>query len=315
MPFIPRLKSLGFSGIAYKTIRLSNIFKMNDWSEVIHVLELLSPGLHKSYDKYVKYVGDSPFPRYKGKEGKAMLDELVWDIRKNIEEVKYLMYIACFSKCGDDLGQWRGYADNGHGVAIGFDGRALYDIAQCPRLQLTDVCYRIAEHEAYVDRAMVIPIFEALKSAANNPNVKKGNCTYENEVQRELNSVISAVLIAAAQYKDKAYENEQEWRLCLDAGINQTWYESCEGFANEKKFGNLELKPISFSKKSRNRIYSYLDLCFGNRVSGLIKEIIMGPTSMNERDIDLRMFLKVNRFELQHLAIRKSEIPYIGMSE
>lgn len=286
---------------------------MNDWSEVIHVLELLPSRLDKNYKKYAD---DSPLPRYKEKEGNEILDELVSDIRKQIEEVKYLMYIACFSKCGDDLGQWRGYADDGQGVAIGFDGRALYDdIAQCSHLQLTDVCYSIADHEAFVDRAMVFPIFEALKSAANNPNVKKNPYLYENEVQREVTSVISAVLIAAAQYKDKAYENEQEWRLCLDTDINRTWYESCDGLAKEKKCGNLELKPMSFSKKGGNRIYSYLDLCFGTRGPGMIKKIIMGPRSMNEGDIDLKMFLKSNRFDLQHLAIRRSEIPYIGMSE
>lgn len=34
-------------------------------------------------------------------------------------------FICSFSSCGDDLGQWRAYADNGRGYALGFDGRVL----------------------------------------------------------------------------------------------------------------------------------------------------------------------------------------------
>ena len=33
--------------------------------------------------------------------------------------------ICCFSADGDDLGQWRAYADNGHGFALGFDTSSL----------------------------------------------------------------------------------------------------------------------------------------------------------------------------------------------
>lgn len=298
--------------IENKTIRLSNIFKMNDWSEVIHVLNLLPSRLHK---KYQTYGADSPFPRYKGKDGSEIFDELISDIRKQIEEVKYLMFIACFSKCEDDLGQWRAYADDGRGVAIGFDGRALCDIARCCRLQLTDVCYCITKHKEYVDRTMVPRIFDALKNAATHPNVKSGVCPYETMVQIMINADMSAVLIGAAQYKDKAYENEQEWRLCLGTAVNQTWYESCEGFAQPKKCGNLVLGRMSFSKRSGNRISSYFDLYFGGGVPGMIKKIIMGPRSMSQDDIDLKMLLKINGFNLGQGAIRRSEISYIGMSE
>jgi hypothetical protein len=35
-------------------------------------------------------------------------------------------FFSCsFSGCGDDLGQWRAYADNGHGFAIGFETKIL----------------------------------------------------------------------------------------------------------------------------------------------------------------------------------------------
>ena len=34
-------------------------------------------------------------------------------------------FVCCFSTNGDDLGQWRAYADDGKGYALGFDGPAL----------------------------------------------------------------------------------------------------------------------------------------------------------------------------------------------
>ena len=45
-------------------------------------------------------------------------------LQGRVEEIAH--YFVCrFSRAADDLGQWRAYADNGRGFAIGFDGRML----------------------------------------------------------------------------------------------------------------------------------------------------------------------------------------------
>lgn len=36
-------------------------------------------------------------------------------------------FVLSFSADGDDLDQWRAYADNGRGYALGFDGKMLED--------------------------------------------------------------------------------------------------------------------------------------------------------------------------------------------
>lgn len=43
---------------------------------------------------------------------------LLWDIYFRSNTIKYA---TCFSKSSDVLSQWRAYAQNGEGVAIGFD--------------------------------------------------------------------------------------------------------------------------------------------------------------------------------------------------
>ena len=40
-------------------------------------------------------------------------------------------FIASFSRCRDDLGQWRSYADNGRGFAIGFSPR-IFSVTKDP---------------------------------------------------------------------------------------------------------------------------------------------------------------------------------------
>lgn len=44
-----------------------------------------------------------------------------------IKEQEYDRYISCFSEDGDLLSQWRGYADDGKGLSIGFNRKKLYE--------------------------------------------------------------------------------------------------------------------------------------------------------------------------------------------
>lgn len=61
-------------------------------------------------------------------------------------------YIASFSRARDDLGQWRAYADNGRGFAIGFSPRVFAMINELPTDKLPEfvapVLYGIDEVHA-----------------------------------------------------------------------------------------------------------------------------------------------------------------------
>jgi len=308
--------------IKNKTIRLSNIFKMNDYSEVIHVLELLPYVLKEEYKK-------SPFPfKYKGRENAEAFDEIVSDINKEINTVKYVSYIACFSDKDDDLGQWRAYGDDGKGIAIGYDGKMLSDIAQKYSqqcfFQLMAVNYSINEHKEYIKGTIVPEIFKALKISGEHGNVKNRFCSYENMVLRCALSSISAILLSATQYKNEAYKDEKEWRLCLNTLLNQILYpEDIMAYARDMPCGDLVLGKMSFTNKWGNGFSSYFDLCFEqfHGAADFIKQIIIGPCSkLNANDLDVKIFLQINGFNigLAHKAIseiRLSKIPYIGLSK
>jgi DUF2971 family protein len=92
----------------------SDIFALNDPSELRHglyiVIDLLKSRATDARPEIVTFA--SMFERF--------------DLDAGIEAAGHFFF-CCFSADGDDLGQWRAYADNGQGFALGFDTRSLED--------------------------------------------------------------------------------------------------------------------------------------------------------------------------------------------
>jgi hypothetical protein len=57
-------------------------------------------------------------------EIKQFSENLAAMLHGEIEQVAHF-FVCSFSKAGNDLGQWRAYADNGRGFALGFDAAPL----------------------------------------------------------------------------------------------------------------------------------------------------------------------------------------------
>jgi hypothetical protein len=303
--------------IENKTIRLSNIFKMNDFSEVMYVLEFLGTALNEEYKK-------NPFPfNYKSIDNSQAFDQIVSDIKKSINEVKYVSYIACFSESEDDLEQWSRYGDAGKGVAIGYDGKILYDIAEHCRLWdvMMKVDYSVENHKKYIKDTIVPRIFEHIKNAGDNENVKLGVCSYDGMILSCILSDISAILLSAVKYKHEAYKNEREWRLCLHSQITQQYYpEDIKKYSENHQYGDVVMNKISFTNKLNTGVSSHIDLSFEKlkNASHIMRKIIIGPKSIiNKSDLDLKALLHINNFNIgqPHVALSKiqqSKIPYIG---
>jgi hypothetical protein len=150
-----------------KTIRLSNIFKMNDTSEVMHALEFLQSALVEEYN-------NNPFPfNYKEIDNSRAFARIVSDIKRKMNEVTYFSYIASFSDSENDLGQWNMYGDDGKGVAIGYDGKILYDISKQCSLIMTAVHYSAEEHKRFM-KVITPRIIDDIKNAGNHGKVKNG---------------------------------------------------------------------------------------------------------------------------------------------
>ena len=90
----------------------SDIFAQNDPSELRHglgiAIDLLKSKATDARPEIATFA--SMFERF--------------DLDAGIEAAGHF-FICCFSADGDDLGQWRAYADNGQGFALGFDTSSL----------------------------------------------------------------------------------------------------------------------------------------------------------------------------------------------
>ena len=132
-------------------------------------------------------------------------DYLFEDLKKNI----FPTYISCFSSEKDNLGQWRGYGDDGRGIAIGFNINIL------DRLKDNDVFLRrVAYHENIQRMIIEKELFEYL---SNPMNMK--NWAYN----------------ILPVFKPFAFKEEQEWRLVFVPKENPTLKIDCY-------FKNGELK-------------------------------------------------------------------------
>ena len=124
---------------------LKQLMTTNDYNEVY----MFFPGIIDAMrDAYYK----NPFPfEFDGKTneiGMSMLFQLAYDyFRIEFEKGGVTNFVICFCEEGDKLSQWRGYADNGRGVSIGFSEQELRQYSEKYKdiIAIEKVKYKTAE--------------------------------------------------------------------------------------------------------------------------------------------------------------------------
>jgi len=159
--------------------------------------------------------------------------------RKTIERLQEWLAIVedesdglgfCLSEEGDLLSQWRGYAADATGVAIGFSRAYLEEIATSsikvnpPGFSLNRVEYSLSGHES-----MVEPFYRELKKHINNGAFKLSgyrgllDTRTDEEIEEERKKIVNSeaslffsVLELSPMLfhlKTNAFAEEREWRL------------------------------------------------------------------------------------------------------
>ena len=252
----------------------TDIFNLNDTSEirhgVAHASELLSTAAS---------AGDAtPALRLFAKK-------VVEELNGHIEESANY-FVCCFSSAGDDLGQWRAYADDGRGYAIGFDAgileRAFMDAA--PENHSTfPLCYE-DEKLRSMQVELVTQARHILSTAAGNINPR---LLADLSVRLSVNVIYCSIF-----FKHHGYSNEQEYRFL------------------QVHRGDLPVNNL----KIRSRPYSLIRYCefdWKKRAAQALKEVVIGPAAnpkMASKFVDdcRRTFLSAT----QSINVKRSEIPY-----
>jgi hypothetical protein len=217
----------------------------------------------------------------------------------DVDLAMYGFWICCFSLNGDDLGQWRNYADNGQGVCLGFstDRLDINKIAEkvpntAVRLRFPvnyDETHLRRNMQLYVDTS--IDVLEKANLPARDsyyqPNGRA--LLYERDLFRVLNNGFYANSLL---FKHVAYAYEQEYRL-LVSGLRTTISASDHHRLRERS----------------GEIVGYLSLPIpGWKEQGVLTHIRLGPAAPDRLADQLRMTLAA--LGVPALTIDKSPIPY-----
>lgn len=190
--------------------------------------------------------------------GKDFLDAI--DQVIHFSGLKCLVLASCFSRDGDVLSQWRAYADDGNGYAIGFNAK---DLLQLP-IRPLKVEYRERKQINEVKR-----IIRALHEVEKDEKEKFGE---------EFINACSTIGFDLASYKNPAFSEELEVRL-----VHLINFKESNG-----SFKLIDNGGTAFGKQTEGQDVkflmtqdapkAYLDLSFtnGGKVSP-IKQVIIGP--------------------------------------
>lgn len=200
-------------------------------------------------------------------------------------------YVACFSEDPDILSQWRAYADDGMGFAIGFNAHSLRTLIGNPRT----ATIRRMVYSGEDEQRLVDSLFEGLGGIIE-PYIKLfgtpgERLTYDISQPRTWLSVrfSEALYELTVQCKHRGFQEEKEWRIQTQSTSTQF-------------------------RSSRGRLvpYTVLDMTSvdSDRLMP-IEEIVIGPKA-NRLDAERALMYLGEEYGYGHSGFRvsHSDAPY-----
>ncbi len=270
----------GLAGIIESgKMRLSDIFRQNDPSELKHGL-CIALNVLKS-----EITAERPEVKEFAKRFTRFC------LHGGIEESAHY-FICCFSGDSDDLGQWRAYANNGQGFALGFDTSSLKGgfenengalIGQNSTFPITYNDLELKRIQTALAK-MIVPLISlprkiSIESGSLNDNMKKLSIAHSM-------NVIPSVMY----FKHEAYQNENEYRFL-------------QIFRSDMPAPDVKYKAQSMVK--------YREFDWRSNARGVLKKIVVGPAA---NQVQATRFIK-DCFAAYHIdsdgiEIVRSKIPY-----
>ena len=210
-------------------------------------------------------------------------------------------YAFCLSEKQDSLGQWRGYANDGEGIAIGFSQDYLDAITgyglRCPKFNflLGNVSYKKNLNSLF---EKMFQLHDKTKSA-----------------EFVLLSLLD-LTHTSALFKHPSFSEEKEWRIIYsmdDLGITQKdlLFEDFYKICCDKYHENFETPSIDYIVKDAD-IIPHIEIKIKN-LNKAINHIIIGPKcNVTEKDIR-HILLKsgvINSFNDKSIKILSSKSSY-----
>ena len=264
------------------SIWLSDVTKSNDSNELVWATRECKLAVMNAFLEYVERLKASGnFLNAKFREFNKITDSIEsLDLSKTLKA-----WVFCLSEKGDNLGQWRGYADDGKGLSIGFYSKIFEHESNQENQSLDflqDKLYQFCDKIEYGG----FDIKQLLDSA--ELDVLTSSCEYD-ELEKSFKKLITYSIILAPLYKNPAFEEEAEWRFGYETHVeslmNGMVPSQEELYFKETKF---DVVDYSFTQKN-NTLVSHIELKIKDMKSA-IASVTIGPKS-NLTELDVKLFL------------------------
>ncbi len=297
-----------------RQLRMSDITKSNDYDEVYMFFPSI---IYAMRDVYYKNSFPFEFAGETDERGMEILFRLAYDYFKiEFDKGGVTNFVICFCEEGDKLSQWRGYADNGRGVSIGFSERELAQYSEKYKdiITMGKVKYKTVEEINDIIISKADNLLDELK------NLRKwiiDNLHCDDSKQEEYMifffiQMLNMVFMDSLQYKNVSFQEENEWRMFFKYPIMKKT-ELIYGEESNKSVLFDEMVEVMKNKIDFNilndDIVPYFPLELSDISEKPIKEVISGPNN----HILLKDFqLLCGKYKYNDVAFRYSKISYRG---
>ena len=286
--------------ISHKSLWLSDISKSNDSAELKWLKEQCCISLKEAQiDIYKQGLNESIFP-----EGdvEAVFDNANHAAERFVTRNLVNSWAICFSERKDSLGQWRGYADDGRGISVGFRSSFLNHITDLnagmkfEAFDFIKVGYSQRKLNSFFQDQC------SLKNAVN--------CKDDKDVSNLFYNCIATTMDNAAYFKNPSFSEEKEWRIIFKWPLLA--YNGIHLLDEANDHGEF-FSPLKYDYCVRNnRLVSHLEIQIRD-IRKAIQEIVIGPKCPISI-FDLTTYLidmgVLTGFQDKAILISKSESTY-----
>lgn len=226
--------------VSNKNIRLTSAFKTNDSTEITWIVHRLQETLQNSRLDFANLASVYEY----------------WT------KQLFKPHIACFSKHGDLLSQWRSYSNDGRGVAIGFDRDYFKAIKSIENKEF------VIKDVIYDNQKQIEVINDKLSEDKIIEEYKKQNYTNTNIDIKSIN-VVSQILRYGMTFKSAGFLEEQEVRIIH--GYDEVFAEP-----DVFKYRATEDDLISFVElplNPRHEIHPIVEVIIGPKCKAQIEDV------------------------------------------
>lgn len=202
-------------------------------------------------------------------------------------------FVACFSETDTELGQWRAYADDGKGYAIGFDGRAFENAFARKDGEPVqgNMTFPVTYDDAKLTSLQNHYVNDILKYISL-PRGRDLSGFDLNEYMKGISIAFSLnVLRTAAFFKHPAYKNEREYRyMQVQRG---------------------DRAPVGVQFRTRPyELIRYVEFDWRSIAPTALKEIVAGPAAGDSRGAQFASDCLRAHHPNHYVDVRRSAVPY-----